>query len=132
MSTYTVNTMKTSGLRSNDSPLLGRQNAAASISKVNLIDNNIELAPLKFASLSTRSQQAREIVQDGTVSELKEYLLDNSNVRSLNNLDEEGVALLHLSARRNRAEVTRMLIDHGADVDIRLRDGSTPLHVAAR
>lgn len=132
MSLYAINSTKTNGLRSNDSPLLGRQNTAASISKVNLIENNFELARLKFASLSPRWQQAREIVQDGIVSELKEYLLDNYNVKSLNNLDEEGVALLHLSVRLNRVEITRLLIDHGAEVDIRLRDGSTALHVAAR
>lgn len=129
-----MNSMKTNGLRSNayDSPLLGRHNTAASLSTVNLIDNNIELAPLKLPSLSARSQQAREIVQDGTVRELKDFLSDVNNVKSLNNLDEEGVALLHLSARFNRVEVTKILIDHGADVDIRLKDGSTPLHVAAR
>jgi len=124
--------MKTNGSRLNDSPLLGRHNTAASISKVNLIDNDIELAPLKFAALSARTQQVREIVQDGSVRDLKDFLLDKNNVKSINNLDEEGVALLHLAVRLNRVEVTRMLIDHGAEPDIRLKDGSTPLHVAAR
>lgn len=132
MSLYTINSMKTNGSRLNDSPLLGRHNTAASISKVNLIDNDIELAPLKFAALSARTQQVREIVQDGSVRDLKDFLLDKNNVKSINNLDEEGVALLHLAVRLNRVEVTRMLIDHGAEPDIRLKDGSTPLHVAAR
>ena len=132
MSLYTINPMKTNGSRLNDSPLLGRHNTAASISKVNLIDNNIELAPLKFAALSARTQQVREIVQDGSVRDLKDFLLDKNNVKSINNLDEEGVALLHLAVRFNRVEVTRMLIDHGAKPDIGLKDGSTPLHVAAR
>ena len=130
MSLYTLNSVTTNGLRSlTDSPLLGRQlGTAVSSSKI----DTIELAPLKFAALSARSQQAREVVQDGTVRELKDFLSDAGNVKSLNSLDEEGISLLHLSARLNRAEVTRVLIDHGADVDIRLRDGSTPLHVAAR
>lgn len=121
------------GPGSNNSPFLGRQTTASSLLNVNLIDNNYELTPIvNFAPLSARSQRAREIVQDGTMRELSEFLLNNSNVTSLNSLDEEGASLLHFSARLNRVEVTRMLIEHGADVDIRLRDGSTPLHVAAR
>ena len=129
MSLNTLNSVKTNGLRSvTDSPLLGRQSTAASLNKIDAI----ELSPLKFSALSARSQQAREIVQDGTVRELKDFLSDANNVKSLNSLDEEGVSLLHLTARLNRVEVTRVLIDDGADVDIRLRDGSTPLHVAAR
>ena len=133
MSIYTVNSAKSRTLGCNDSPLLGRQNHAISTSKINLNDpDNIELEPFKLVSLSPRSQQARDIVQDGTVRELKDFLSDNSNVKSLNNLDEEGVSLLHLSVRLNRVEVTRTLIDYGANVNIRLGNGTTPLHVAAR
>lgn len=133
MSIYTVNSAKSRTLGHNDSPLLGRQNHAISTSKINLNDpDNIELEPFKLVSLSPRSQQARDIVQDGTVRDLKDFLSDNSNVKSLNNLDEEGVSLLHLSVRLNRVEVTRTLIDYGANVNIRLGNGTTPLHVAAR
>ena len=117
------------GSRSNnykDSPLLSRTSTGAS--KV----DSIELASLKFVGLSTRSQQIHEIIQDGIVSELRDYLLDNKNVKIINNLDEEGVSLLHLAARWNRVEMTQILIDNGALVNIRLKDGSTPLHVAAR
>ena len=133
MSIYTVNSAKSITLGYNDSPLLGRQNHAISTSKINLNDpDNIELEPFKLVSLSPRSQQARDIVQDGTVRDLKDFLSDNSNVKSLNSLDEEGVSLLHLSVRLNRVEVTRTLIDYGANVNIRLGNGTTPLHVAAR
>lgn len=93
---------------------------------------DIELSPLKFVSLSTRTQLTREIIQDGIVSELKDYLSDNNNLNVINNPDEEDLSLLHISARWNRAEMTKMLIDHGAQVNIRWKDGSTPLHVAAR
>lgn len=126
-------TARAKGPRSNNykhSPLLSRTSTAAS--KAELIDFSIELASLKFVGLSTRSQQIHEIIQDGIVSELRDYLQDNSNVKIINNLDEEGVSLLHLAARWNRVEMTQILIDHGARVNIRLKDGSTPLHVAAR
>ena len=113
-----------------DSPLLSRTSTVPS--KVELMKSSIELASLKFVGLSTRSQQIHEIIQDGIVNELRDYLLDNSNVKIINNLDEEGVSLLHLAARWNRVEMTQILIDHGARVNIRLKDGSTPLHVAAR
>lgn len=96
------------------------------------MDVNIELAPMKFVALSTRSQQIREIIGDGITSELKDYLAENNNAKIINNIDEEGVSLLHLSARWDRAEMTQILIDHGAQVDIRLKNRSTPLHVAAR
>lgn len=129
----TSTTARAKGPRSNnykDSPLLSRTSTAAS--KVDLMDSSIELASLKFVGLSTRSQQIHEIIQDGIVSELRDYLLDNNNVKIINNLDEEGVSLLHLAARWNRVEMTQILIDHGARVNIRLKDGSTPLHVASR
>lgn len=122
------------GSRSNnykDSPLLSRS-TNTTVSKADLLDSSIELASLKFVGLSTRSQQIHEIIQDGIVSELKDYLLDNNNVKIINNLDDEGVSLLHLTARWNRVEMTQILIDHGPRVNIRLKDGSTPLHVAAR
>lgn len=129
MSIYTGNSVKSRTLGYNDSPLLGH----ISTSKINLNHpDNIELEPFKPVSLSPRSQQAHDIVQDGSVRELKDFLLDNSNVKSLNNLDEEGVSLLHLSARLNRVEITRTLIDYGANVNTRLGNGTTPLHVAAR
>jgi len=129
----TSTTARGKGQRSNDykdSPLLSRTSTAAS--KVELIDSSIQLASLKFVGLSTRSQQIHEIIQDGMVSELRDYLQDNNNVKLINNLDDEGVSLLHLAARWNRVEITQLLIDHGARVNIRLKDGSTPLHVAAR
>ncbi|XP_068698490.1 transient receptor potential cation channel subfamily A member 1-like isoform X2 [Montipora foliosa] len=129
-----MSSLITDGLGSSDSPFLSRQATAASLLNVNIIDNNFELSPIDkyLAPLSARSQLARDILQDGRVAELKEFLLDSDNVKLLNSLDEEGASLLHFSARLNRAEATRVLIDRGADVDIRLRDGSTPLHVAAR
>lgn len=97
------------------------------------MDFNIELKPLKIgATLSARSQQTRDIIQDGVVSELKDYLSENNNLKAINNLDEDGLSLLHISSRWNRAEMAQMLIDRGAQLDNRMKDGSTPLHVAAR
>lgn len=113
-----------------ESPLLGRHNTAISTS--DLMDSNIELTPLKFAALSTHTQQIREILHDGVVSDLKEYLSDKNNLKSINDLDEDGFSLLHMTARWNLAEMTQILIDHGAQPDLRMKDCSTPLHITAR
>ena len=96
------------------------------------MDSNIELTPLKFAALSSQTQQIREILHDGVVSDLKEYLSDKNNLKSINDLDEDGFSLLHMTARWNLAEMTQILIDHGAQPDLRMKDCSTPLHITAR
>lgn len=113
-----------------DSPFLGRHNTA--VSKADLLEGDFELTQFKLAAPSDRTQEIREIIQDGKVAELKDYLSENRNVKLINDLDDHGFSLLHLSARWNRVEMTRILIDHGAEVDIRLKNSSTPLHVAAR
>lgn len=113
-----------------DSPFLGRHNTV--VSKADLLEGDFELTQFKLAAPSDRTQEIREIIQDGKVAELKDYLSENKNVKLINDLDDHGFSLLHVSVRWNRVEMTRILIDHGAEVDIRLKNSSTPLHVAAR
>ena len=42
------------------------------------------------------------------------------------------VLSLHYAARHNMLDIMRVLVEHGADVDISGNDGLTPLHYAAR
>ena len=93
---------------------------------------NFELASLKFAALSPRSRGFVEILQDGFLDELEEYLSNHENRKEIDHLDEAGVPLLQYAVRSNLVEATRMLINHGANVNVRSIDGSTPLHVASR
>ena len=44
----------------------------------------------------------------------------------------EGATLLHLVVDNGRVEVVRVLIEHGADINVGTNRGSTPSHVAAR
>lgn len=46
-------------------------------------------------------------------------------------LDENGLALLHWACDRGHEAVVRCLLDYGADINIRDVDGQTPLHYAA-
>lgn len=69
----------------------------------------------------------------GYCTETVKLLLENGSRLHLNRMDNEGWAPLH---HARDAEVTKLLIDHGAHVSIRseseLYSGATPLHEAAR
>jgi ankyrin repeat protein len=49
----------------------------------------------------------------------------------LNKPDEYGSTPLHIAATFNKPEVARLLIDAGADLEVKSGDGSTALHIAA-
>ena len=49
----------------------------------------------------------------------------------VNRRDSQGSAALHTAASNGDAELTRLLVAHGADVAARDLSGNTPLHVAA-
>ena len=42
------------------------------------------------------------------------------------------VSALHYAARHNMLDIMKVLVEHGADVDISGNEGLTPLHYAAR
>ncbi|XP_063676952.1 transient receptor potential cation channel subfamily A member 1-like [Bolinopsis microptera] len=46
--------------------------------------------------------------------------------------DGEGFTALHYAARYNNVDVMELLIEHGADVNVKDEDGQTPLHHATR
>lgn len=49
---------------------------------------------------------------------------------NINNLDEDGLALIHWAADRGSVEILKILIGEGANVNITDSDGQTPLHYA--
>ena len=54
------------------------------------------------------------------------------DVENLNALDKEDLSLLHRAVRANDFSAVNALLDNGADIDIKGRDGFTPLHGAVR
>ena len=47
-------------------------------------------------------------------------------------IDGTNIAPAHVAAKFNRCDCMKMLLDHGADANIRNSFGQAPLHVAAR
>ena len=72
----------------------------------------------------------------GLYDELEFFLQDTVNINSLLYLCDYCYdvrpwdSALHLAARNNQIETLRLLLDHGADIDIRDRGRKTPLMVA--
>ena len=51
--------------------------------------------------------------------------------RRNNNLEDPDATPLHIAAFKDKPDVAEVLLDHGADPNIRDKFGMTPLHVAA-
>ena len=52
--------------------------------------------------------------------------------RTLNQLDNNKISVLHYAARYDHISIVRLLVSYGADVNIKGDDGLTPLHFCAR
>ena len=72
-------------------------------------------------------------VRDGIVNLVNETLGKKDGTKTIDKLDESGLALLHQAVQYDRANIARSLLDDGAEIDVRTReDNLTPLHIAAR
>lgn len=60
------------------------------------------------------------------IPEVVEYLIKLK--ADLNALDKDGSTALHVAIRSNRVQNARLLVNAGARVDIKTREGDTPLH----
>ncbi len=50
----------------------------------------------------------------------------------INRQDWYGMTALHWAAAQGHAEIVKLLLDYGANINLRNREGNTPLHLAAR
>lgn len=58
-----------------------------------------------------------------------EKLTQSINANNINSKDEDGFTALHLAADRGHLEIVKLLIDAGADLDIKTDDEETALHL---
>lgn len=70
-----------------------------------------------------------EAVRKNHINEVRRHLENGIDVNSRDIFGDN--AGLHWAARQGQAKMARLLIDNGADLDIRNREGETPLHWAA-
>lgn len=74
-----------------------------------------------------------DAVRDGIVNLVSETLGKKSNTKTIDKLEQSGLALLHQAAQYGRTDIARSLLDNGAEIDVRSKeDNLTPLHIAAR
>ena len=53
-------------------------------------------------------------------------------MENLNTMDSEGLSVLHRAVLANNIQTVRSLLDNGADINLKGKDGFTPLHAAVR
>ena len=72
-------------------------------------------------------------VRDGIVHFVNEARGKRDITKSIDKLNEAGIAPLHKAAQNDQIDSAKSLLDQGADIDVRTReDKLTPLHIAAR
>lgn len=75
----------------------------------------------------TFSEFIQLIDEKGGVEEFHRYTASGGDVNATH---VGGLGLLHQAVEMCNQELIRALIAHGADINIRAADGSTPLHIA--
>lgn len=83
----------------------------------------------KSEHLDSTEKSLVDYVKDCDIKNVTQYL-ESSQTIDLNELDDDGLSLLHWAADRGSAVVLTALMSHGATVNIKDADGQTPLHYA--
>ena len=91
----------------------------------------VELLRQHGATTSTRngSNALCDVVRSGDLRAVKEQVANGADINAGDT--EFGVTALSWAALLDNAEIAKFLIEKGADVNAKSRDGSTPLHSAA-
>lgn len=54
------------------------------------------------------------------------------DMRNLNKTDRDGLSAIHRAVRGNKVQIVRILLDYGADINLKDNDGFTALHAGVR
>ena len=53
-------------------------------------------------------------------------------MENLNKIDRDGLSAIHRAVRGNKIQTVRILLDYGADINLKDKDGFTALHAGVR
>ncbi|CAH1799596.1 unnamed protein product [Owenia fusiformis] len=85
-------------------------------------------------SVETLNLTLHQCARDGNLDNMKRYLqgMTGNIKRKINAVDEDKLSALHYAARYNHVDIVKLLIDKGADINMKGDDDARPLHYAAR
>lgn len=96
---------------------------------------NIRLENIKFKDREQILRKAFNIIKDNRAIDIRdfsemieEFKRDSNESITLNSLDENGKTLLHYAAEKGDQETICMLVESGAEINIKNKLGETPLH----
>ena len=89
----------------------------------------LEMLPVETPMTST-SSLIHKAAKDGSISTLKTLI--HENPASINSLDDREMAPLHYASQSDQIDAMEMLIEAGADVNVRGSGNIVPIHIAAR
>ncbi|MDP2206143.1 MAG: ankyrin repeat domain-containing protein [Alphaproteobacteria bacterium] len=85
-----------------------------------------------MAMFHSRKKLLRAI-REGDVALVREHLMNAERLDEwLGALNDDGFHALHIAVEHRQIALIPLLIDHGADVDVRTRSGRTPLMLATK
>ena len=86
---------------------------------------------LRAVALEEEKAKLFAAIEQGSLQEIADILVQDNNINSCRSADLTKWSPLHQAARRNQAQVARLLLQHGACIDAVDCLGCTPLHYAA-
>ena len=81
------------------------------------------------SSKSIKAELIGNAVIQGNKEEIKKYLAEGMNLDEA--INEDGSTALQMAAVFDRSEIALLLIENGADIEVKKNDGATALHVAS-
>ena len=77
-----------------------------------------------------RDSQVFQLAENG----LPQYFNNDAleDMRNLNKTDRDGLSAIHRAVRGNKVQIVRILLDYGADINLKDNDGFTALHAGVR
>eukprot|EP01117_Protostelium_nocturnum_P005438 TRINITY_DN1971_c0_g1_i1.p1 TRINITY_DN1971_c0_g1~~TRINITY_DN1971_c0_g1_i1.p1 ORF type:complete len:1269 (+),score=431.18 TRINITY_DN1971_c0_g1_i1:413-4219(+) len=101
----------------------------ASLRKRENTKANSAQSTLKRGTLATNENPLHDLVKAGNTKQVLNRIRAGSNVNELN---ETGLSLLHVSVIDNNLDMLRLLLWKDANVNIKTNEGWTPLHEACK